>query len=46
MLVFLPAPIDKVKYVRDDIQIDLYRYEFFCGQKGGVFEATFHKIEI
>ena len=35
----------KVKYVRDHIQIDIYRDEFFCGQKGGITVATFYKIE-
>ena len=46
MLVFLPAPIYEVNYVRDDIQIDIYRYHIFCGQKGGIFQAAFYKIEI
>ena len=45
MLVFLPAPIYKVKYVRDHIQIYRYRYEIFCGQKGRIPEAAFYKIE-
>ena len=47
MVVFLPAPIYKVKYVRDgtDREIDRYRYEFFCGHLGGVPEAAFYKIE-
>ena len=45
ILVFLPAPIYKVKYVRDHIQIDIYRDEFFCGQKGGISVATIYKIE-
>ena len=34
MLVFLPAPIYKRLYVRDDIQIDRYRYEIFLREKG------------
>ena len=34
MVVFLPAPIYKRLYVRDDIQIDRYRYEIFLREKG------------
>ena len=39
MLVFLPAPIYKVKYVRDHIQIDRYRDEFFLRAKGGDYSS-------
>ena len=28
-----------------DIQIDIDRYEFFCGQKGRIPQAAFYKIE-
>ena len=45
MLVFLPAPIYKRLYVRDDIHIDIYRYEFFCGHGVRVPQAAFYKIE-
>ena len=45
ILVFLPAPIYKRLYVRDDIQIEIYRDEFFCGKKGRIPQAAFYKIE-
>ena len=28
-----------------DIQIEIYRYEFFCGKKGRIPQAAFYKIE-
>ena len=42
---FLPAPIYKRLYVRDDIHIDIDRYEFFCGHGVRVPQAAFYKIE-
>ena len=37
--------IYKRLYVRDDIQIEIYRDEFFCGKKGRIPQAAFYKIE-